>query len=151
MYFPYLNDCPSIITGRRGEHRSSARRLPGSNSHSNHAYRFCAVPTGDIGSCCLCTRALFHIAANFHRRTANGRPYGCRVFGKYDHFPMEIYLLILSRIKTIISPFYRVALDVFPNLQIIFFAANHMVVEQLLPNRMTYLLCDIALHLLNNG
>ena len=73
------------------------------------------------------------------------------IFGWYDHFTMEIYRLRLFRVKTIISPFYRVALDVFPNLQIIFFAANHMVVEQLLPNRMTYLLCDIALHLLNNG
>ena len=70
---------PLIIKGRRGEHRSSARRLPGSNSHSNRAYRFCAVPTGDIENYRFCTRVLFHIAANIHRRTANGRPYGCRI------------------------------------------------------------------------
>ena len=38
-------------------------------------YRFCAIPTGDIGNYRFCTRVLFHIAANFHRRTANGRPY----------------------------------------------------------------------------
>ena len=33
------------------------------------------VPDLYIGSNCFCTRALFQIAANFHRRTANGRPY----------------------------------------------------------------------------
>ena len=46
----------------------------------NGAYRFCVSPTGDNGSNLFCTRVMFHIAENFHRRTANGRPYGCRVF-----------------------------------------------------------------------
>ena len=38
--------------------------------------RFCDIPTSDNGIILFCTRVLFHIAANFHRRTANGRPYG---------------------------------------------------------------------------
>ena len=66
---------PLIIKGRRGEHRSSARRLAESDSHSNRAYRFCDVPTGDIGNYRFCTRVLIRIAVNIHRRTANGRPY----------------------------------------------------------------------------
>ena len=41
----------------------------------NDAHRLCAIPTGDIGDNLFCTRVLFHIAANFHKRTANGRPY----------------------------------------------------------------------------
>ena len=64
----------------RGEHRSSARRLPESNSHLNHACRFYRCPTGDNGTCRYCTRVLFHIFANFHRRTANGRPYASVFF-----------------------------------------------------------------------
>ena len=38
------------------------------------------IPTGNNGYICFCTRVLFHIAANFHRRTANGRPYGLYFF-----------------------------------------------------------------------
>ena len=45
----------------------------------NRAYRFCVSPTGDNGIILFCTRVLFHIAANFHRRTANGRPYGSTI------------------------------------------------------------------------
>ena len=41
--------------------------------------RFCDSPTGDIGNYRFCTRVLIQIAANIHRRTANGRPYGCRI------------------------------------------------------------------------
>ena len=59
---------------RRGEHRSSATHR---------------CPTGDNGIILFCTRVLFHIAANFHRRTANGRPYGCRVF--IDAFRQWLY------------------------------------------------------------
>ena len=113
--------------------------------------RFRLDPTGDIGVSRFCTRVLFRTAANYHGRTANGRPYGYSDFGLYDHFATEIYRLSLFRIKTILSPFYRVAIDVFPYFQVISFAANHMVMEQLLPNRMTYLLGYISLHLLNNG
>ena len=48
-----------------------------------HFYkRFCASPTGDNGRNLFCTRVLFHIAANFYRRTANGRPYGLLFFAK---------------------------------------------------------------------
>ena len=132
--------------------------------------RFRLDPTGDIGVSRFCTRVLFRTAANYHGRTANGRPYGstilehriivgasiarppgCQIFGLYDHFATEICRLSLFRIKTILSPFYWVAIDVFPYFQVISFAANHMVVKQLLPNRMTYLLGYISLHLLNNG
>ena len=35
----------------------------------------CRCPTGGNDNNLFCTRVLFHIAANFHRRTANGRPY----------------------------------------------------------------------------
>ena len=42
------------------------------------SYLFCASPTGDNGNSLFCTRVLFHIAANFHGRTANGRPYGSK-------------------------------------------------------------------------
>ena len=51
----------------RGEHCSSAM----------HRY-----PTGDNGNYRFCTRVMFHIAANFHRRTANGRPYGLLFFAE---------------------------------------------------------------------
>ena len=56
--------------------RQPDRRLPESDPHLDRAYLFCPCPTGDIGKGCLCTRAPFHIVAIFHRRTANGRPYG---------------------------------------------------------------------------
>ena len=36
---------------------------------------FCGIPTGDIGNYRFCTRVVFHITANYHRQTANGRPY----------------------------------------------------------------------------
>ena len=42
-------------------------------------YRYCGIPTGDNGCNFCCTRAPIHIFANFHRRTANGRPYGCGI------------------------------------------------------------------------
>ncbi|MGM9575199.1 MAG: hypothetical protein ACI3VE_04755, partial [Oscillospiraceae bacterium] len=43
------------------------------------SYLFYRCPTVNNGSILLCTRVLFHIAANFHRRTANGRPYGSTI------------------------------------------------------------------------
>ena len=46
-----------------------AIRISASNS------RFYRRPTGGNGNNLFCTRVLFHIAANFHKRTANGRPY----------------------------------------------------------------------------
>ena len=42
-------------------------------------YRFCASPTGEIGKERFCTHVLFYIYADFHRRTANGRPYGSTI------------------------------------------------------------------------
>ena len=86
----------------RGEHRSSApaggairchisnNRYCGIPTGGNGKILFCtralndvvrivfrAIPTGDNGNSLFCTHVLFHIAANIHRRTANGRPYGC--------------------------------------------------------------------------
>ena len=64
--------CP---TGDNGNCRFCTRALfPFRCFNSNN--RYCVSSTGKIGKCCFCTRVLFYIAANFHRRTANGRPYG---------------------------------------------------------------------------
>ena len=41
--------------------------------------RFRVSPTGDIGVSRFCTRVLFRTAANYHGRTANGRPYGSTI------------------------------------------------------------------------
>ena len=46
------------------------------NRFESGGYSYCRCPTGNNGSILFCTRVLFHIFANFHRRTANGRPYG---------------------------------------------------------------------------
>ena len=77
-------NCP--CGGVASEHRitvgaSIARPLLGAQPIriKNRAYRFCVSPTGDNGIILFCTRVLFHIAANFHRQTANGRPYGSTI------------------------------------------------------------------------
>ena len=44
------------------------------------SYLFCRCPTGDTGKCRFCTRVLFHIAADFHRRTSDARPYELWIF-----------------------------------------------------------------------
>ena len=63
----------------RGEHRSSVGGSRNAIRVENGAYRLCGIPTGDNGNSLFCTRAPIHIFANFHRRTANGRPYGSTI------------------------------------------------------------------------
>ena len=48
----------------------------------NGDFLYCFSPTGNNGVSRLCTRVLFHIAANFHIRTVNGRPYGLLFFAE---------------------------------------------------------------------
>ena len=71
---------PLIIKGRRGEHRSSVGGWRKAIRIENGNRRFRVSPTGDIGNYRFCTRVLIRIAVNIHRRTANGRPYGYRIF-----------------------------------------------------------------------
>ena len=55
--------------------------------------RFCASPTGGNGNNLFCTRVLFHIAANFHRRTSDARPYGWVIKNRLFIWKMAIYRL----------------------------------------------------------